>query len=132
MIILIASPFWWGFFFSSLFTATEYCLLHSVLFAPKPTAYISNMNVYSAIDKMREISNRGGEFSFSFMSFSETTGKSEGICDVSRARLRARPNIQQNKNAEIMEAYTNMDTGDARQFYQPLLMLFNGQKVELT
>lgn len=80
---------------------------------------------------MREISNNGGEFSFSFMSFSESTGKSDGIVDVSRARLRARPNLQQNKNAEIMEAYMDLDTGDARQFYQPLLMLFNGQKVEL-
>ena len=90
------------------------------------------MNVYSAIDKMREISRRKGEFSFSFMSFSETTGKSEGVKDVSRARLRARPTVQQNKNGEIMEAYTDLDTGEARQFYQPLLMLFNGQKVELT
>jgi len=89
------------------------------------------MNVYDAIDKIRSISNAGGEFSISFMSFSETTGKSEGIVDVSHARLRARPTVQQNKNAEIMEAYTNLDTGEARQFYQPLLMLFNGQKVEL-
>jgi hypothetical protein len=90
------------------------------------------MNVYSAIDKMRELTQRGGEFSFSFMSFSETTGKSEGIVDVGRARLRKRPTVEQNKNAEIMEAYSNLDTGDARQFYQPLLMLFNGEKVELT
>lgn len=98
---------------------------------PVVPTYISIMNTYSAIDKMREISGRGGEFSFSFMSFSETTGKSEGVVDVSRARLRARPTIKQNKNAEIMEAYTDLDTGEARQFYQPLLMLFNGQKTEL-
>lgn len=98
---------------------------------PVTPVYISIMNTYSAIDKMREISDSGGEFSFSFMSFSETTGKSEGVVDVSRARLRARPNVQQNKNYEIMEAYTDLDTGEARQFYQPLLMLFNGQKTEL-
>ncbi len=102
-----------------------------VLLPPQTPAYISIMNTYSAIDKMREISQRGGEFSFSFMSFSETTGKSEGVSDVSRSRLRARPAIEQNKNAEIMEAYTDLDTGEARQFYQPLLMMFNGQKVDL-
>jgi len=89
------------------------------------------MDVYNAIDQMRELSNAGREFSFSFMSFSEATGKSEGMVDVSRARLRARPTIQQNQNAEIMEAFVNLDTGEPRQFYQPLLMIFNGQKTDL-
>ena len=90
------------------------------------------MNVYEAIDTMREISKRGQSFSFTFMSWSETTGKSDGITDVASARLRARPTKEQNRNCEIMEAYTNLDTGEARQFYQPLLMIFNGQKVDLT
>ena len=92
----------------------------------------ANMDVYDAIERMRDISKAGGEFSFSFMSFSESTGKSEGIVDVSRARLRARPNLQQNKNAEFMEAFVNLDTGEPRQFYQPFVMFFNGQKCELT
>jgi len=90
------------------------------------------MDVYTAIEKMRRISHDKGEFSFSFMSYSESTGKSNGITDVSRARLRSRPQKEHNKNYEIMEAYVDLDTGEAKQFYQPLLMLFNGQKVELT
>jgi hypothetical protein len=90
------------------------------------------MNVYDAIDSMRQISNRGGSFSFSFMSYSETAGSTDGVTDVASARLRARPSKEQNRNFEIMEAYTNLDTGEARQFYQPLLMIFNGQKIELT
>ena len=81
---------------------------------------------------MRAISSRGGSFSMSFMSYSETTGKSNGVADVKRARLRKRVNEQHNRNAEIMEAFVNIDTGEARWFYQPLLMMFNGQKVELT
>ena len=89
------------------------------------------MDVYKAIDQMRVISQRGGEFSFTFMSYSETTGKSNGPVQVDRARLRVRPSVDKNKNAEIMEAYSNLSTGEARQFYQPLLMEFNGQKVEL-
>ena len=90
------------------------------------------MTVYEAIDRMRHISRDKGEFSFSFMSYSETSGKSDGIVDVARARLRSRPAENKNRNREIMEAYMDLDTGEARQFYQPLLMLFNGQKVELT
>ena len=89
------------------------------------------MDLYEAIEQMREISRQGGEFSFSFMSYSEVTGKSEGIVDVARARLRARPTTKQNRNAEMMEAYTDLITGEARQFYQPLLMIFNHNKVEL-
>ena len=90
------------------------------------------MRVYDAIDKMREISRAKGEFSFSFMSYSESKGTSEGIVDVARARLRSRPDEGKNRNRDIMEAYIDLDTGEARQFYQPLLMMFNGQKVELT
>ena len=89
------------------------------------------MNLYEAIEQMREISRRGGEFSMTFMGYSETGGKSTGPVSVDKARLRARPNSDQNKNAEIMEAYTNLLTGEARQFYQPLLMILNGQKITL-
>lgn len=89
------------------------------------------MTVYEAIDQMRLISRRGGEFSMTFMSYSESSGKSGGPVSVERARLRARANTDQVKNAGLMEAYTNLNTGEARHFYQPLLMLFNGQKVEL-
>lgn len=91
------------------------------------------MTVYEAIEEMRIISRQPkGEFSFSFMSCSESKGKSDGFVSVERARLRARPNTEQNSVAEMMEAYINLDTGEALQFYQPLLMLFNGKKVDLT
>jgi len=89
------------------------------------------MNLYEAIDQMRITSKQGGEFSMTFMSHNETTSKSDGVVSVDRARLRSRPNTDQNRNAEMMEAYTNLDTGEPRQFYQPLLMIFNGQKIDL-
>lgn len=90
------------------------------------------MTVYEAIDQMRRVSADRGEFSFSFMSYSESKGKTKGIVDVRRARLRPRPTEKQHRNHSIVEAYVDLDTGDARLFYQPLLMLFNGQKIELT
>lgn len=90
-----------------------------------------DMDLYTAIDRMRELTRKGDSFSFSFMSYSESSASSKGIVDVSRARLRKRPSIHENKNAEIMEAYVDLDTGEAKQFYQPLLMSFNGQKIVL-
>lgn len=64
------------------------------------------------------------------MSYNETAQKSEGIVEVRHARLRARTQESYHKNAEIIEEYVDIDTGEARRFYQPLLMSFNGQKVE--
>lgn len=90
------------------------------------------MTVHEAITEMRRISKSGGSFAFSFMSYSETRGKSDGIITVENARLRSRPNTAQNRNAEIMEAYIDLNTGEPFQFYQPLLMTFNRVKVQLT
>lgn len=89
------------------------------------------MTVYQAIAQMRATSERGGEFSFMFMSYSETRQKSEGIVSVPRARLAKRDDSKV-ANADIMLSYLDLDTGEQRRVYQPLLMMFNGQKLELT
>ena len=89
------------------------------------------MTVYEAIAAMRKISLSGGSFSFSFMSYSTTRGKSDGIVHVPKARLRARPSTEQNRFSSIMEAYIDLNTGEPFQFYQPLLMTFNQAKVTL-
>ena len=53
------------------------------------------------------------------------------MVNVAHARLRARESKEHNRYAEMMEAYTNLDTMENRHFYQPLLMTFNGEKVTL-
>lgn len=80
---------------------------------------------------MRDLSEKGQSFSFSFMSCNMSEGRSDGIVNVSHARLRARESGKFNRYAEMMEAYTNLDTMEQRHFYQPLLMTFNGEKVTL-
>lgn len=87
------------------------------------------MNVYDAIDQMRKITKKHGTFSFSFMSYDSTRGQSKGIVTVPHARLR--PRHQDMDPLGIMEAFVNTDNGEARNFYQPLLLTFNGQKCEL-
>ena len=44
------------------------------------------MDVFTAIDKMRRLSEEGQSFSFSFMSYSYDRKKSEGIVQVRHAR----------------------------------------------
>lgn len=88
------------------------------------------MELFEAIRRMRDLSKQELTFSFSFMSYNESAQRSEGIIEVRHARLRARTQEAHHRNAEIVEEYINIDTGEPRRFYQPLLMTFNGQKVE--
>ena len=88
------------------------------------------MKIFEAIKRMRELSKAREPFSFSFMSYNATSGSSEGIVRVRRARLRARTVEAHHLHAEHIEEYINLDTNEPRRFYQPLLMSFNGQKVE--
>lgn len=89
------------------------------------------MDVYEAIKRMRDFTAKGIPFSFSFMSYSETTGKSHGIVEVRKARLNKQSTIDQNKNADIMLNFMDLETNRNGRCYQPLLMELNGQKLEL-
>ena len=80
---------------------------------------------------MRALSAEGVPFSFSFMSYSEDRQSSNGIVEVGKAKLRARTSKKDNQNADFMENYLDLDTNEARQFYHPLLMSFNGENLEL-
>lgn len=89
------------------------------------------MNVYEAISEMRRKSDKGESFEFSFMSYNPSSGKSEGVVYVRKGILRHRETIEHNRNADLIEAYTDLETGGQRRFYQPLLMSFNGEKTIL-
>ena len=80
---------------------------------------------------MRRLSEIGESFEFSFMSYNPSLGKSEGVVYVRRGILRHRETEEHNRNAYIIEAYTDLETGGQRRFYQPLLMTFKGQKTVL-
>lgn len=94
-------------------------------------AYLCAMNVYEAIEKMRKLSAAGESFSFTFMSYNSSAGKSDGVVEVRHGMLRVRQSDDYNKNAEYMESYIDLDTGEYRQFWQPLLMTFEGEKTIL-
>lgn len=102
-----------------------------VLYWGVAKAYLCAMNVYEAIEKMRKLSAAGESFSFTFMSYNSSAGKSDGVVEVRHGMLRARQSTDYNKNAEYMEFYIDLDAGEYRQFWQPLLMTFEGEKTIL-
>lgn len=93
---------------------------------------MSQLTVYKAIDEMRELSEKKVPFSFTFMSWSETKGTSDGIIEVQNGRLKNRTTEADYLNAEVIEEYIDLDIMEHRRFYHPLLMTFNNQSLLLT
>ena len=89
------------------------------------------MRLYDAIAEMRRLSKEKIPFSFTYMSYNSTTGKSEGIIHVQQARLVKREDEKYNRYAEDQERYYNLTTGEVRRFWHPLLMFLNGETVKI-
>ncbi len=89
------------------------------------------MTVYEAIEDMRRKSKNKEFFSFTFMSYNSSKNHSDGIVSVRNARLRKRPVKADNKNHEYQLSYFDFDEMQPKQFWIPLLMAYNGQKVDL-
>lgn len=89
------------------------------------------MDVYEAIDRMRELSRLRIPFSFSFMSYSIARRKSEGIVTVRRARLCKQNRKERNRYSGYMLNYIDLDTGKQASCWQPLLLTFNENELQL-
>lgn len=89
------------------------------------------MDVYEAIDRMRELSRLRIPFSFSFMSYSIARRKSEGIVTVRRARLCKQNRKERNRYSGYMLNYIDLDTGKQASCWQPLLLTFNDNELQL-
>lgn len=83
------------------------------------------MKVYEAINEMRRLSEQKKEFAFSFMSYSITRETSDGEVFVEHAILYKNRKDSNNSYQDYMLTYLNTDTGQAHQFWQPLLMSLN-------
>jgi hypothetical protein len=85
------------------------------------------MTVWEAINEMR----KGGEFSFSFVSFDRERQDSQGMVHVRRAILRPQSKKDDVVDAEYKLNYFDMELGVPRNCWQPLIKEFNGQKLEI-
>lgn len=88
------------------------------------------MHLFDAIHEMRQISKKQGSFSMVFMSYSRSRGSSDGIVEVQRARLRPQQAVQTTFSDHMLN-YVDLDTGEEKRLWQPLLMYFNNQKISI-
>lgn len=80
---------------------------------------------------MRRLTAAGELFNMSFMSYNSSKNSTEGIVSVQRAKLTPRPSSDKNKHADYMISYYDYDIMENRQCWQPLIMSFQGQKVDM-
>lgn len=78
---------------------------------------------------MRQLSRLRKEFSFSHFTYNRDTMKAGGLRHVRRAFLRKAAGNERLKNADFKLYYTDIDSGEKRVCWQPLLAFFNGMKV---
>ena len=83
------------------------------------------MTVYEAIHKMRQLTAKGQPFALSFMSYSMQRHESHGEVTVAHALLVQNEKKEDDSLNNFMLTFTDQDTGEAKHFWQPLLMSFN-------
>jgi hypothetical protein len=87
----------------------------------------------AAIKRMRELSDQNIPFSFGFITCNTKMGTSKGYRIIGKGILRNGLRGDQSKKADSLIAYIDYDDKQEdknRFFYYPLLMMFNGQKVQ--
>lgn len=88
----------------------------------------STIKLYDALKRMRKLTELGIPFTFTFLSYNETKGTSDGFKHVTQGQLRKGYRDDQSDKASILIGYVNTHEGK-RWFYLPLLIKFNGYTV---
>ena len=83
------------------------------------------MTVYEARHQMRQLTAKGQPFALSFMTYSMQRHESHGEVTVEHALLVKNEKKEDDSLNNFMLTYTDQDTGEAKHFWQPLLMSFN-------
>lgn len=89
----------------------------------------STIKLYDALKRMRTLTDLGIPFSFTFLSYNDTTGLSDGFKTINKAQLRKGYRNDQSDKADILIGYVN-GYDKNRWFYLPLLMRFNGYTIK--
>lgn len=87
----------------------------------------NSIDLYEALEKMKNISAAGGSFAFKFRKWNRQTRKGGDIVCISRARVRPKASDEKIDSASYKLFFTDIDTGRALNCWQPLITEFNGR-----
>ena len=94
-------------------------------------AETKQIDLYRAIEEMKEISARGGTFSLRFRKWNRDTRKGGDMVTIRAARVRPRTADEKIRHSSYKLFFTDTETGLARNCWQPLIMEFNGRRTVL-
>lgn len=88
------------------------------------------IKMYDALQRMRDLSQHDIPFSIGFYKCDTTNEVSDGYKVVKQAILRKGYRSNQSVKSDVLIGYVDFDSEEKnRHFYLPLLMMFNGMKV---
>lgn len=88
------------------------------------------ISLYDALKQMGDLTRIGSPFSFEYITYNTSTNSSKGLRRVNNALLRTGYSRDKSDKSEVLVGYTIEPTGSPRWFYLPLLLTFNGMKVQ--
>lgn len=89
------------------------------------------MQIYQAIAEMESLTKQDKHFSFSFYKYNRQTKEGGDLARISRAKLRPKTSDNKRENSSYKLFFVDVDTGLARECWQPLIVEFNGIKCTL-
>jgi hypothetical protein len=92
---------------------------------------IQEIQLYQAIKEMRQKTDKGEFFSFTYASCNKDARTSEGLKVVRCAKCRPAAKNEDVKNSDFKLFYFDEDSQKPRNCWQHLIMFYNGQKIIL-
>lgn len=89
------------------------------------------IDLYRAIEEMKEISARGGTFSLRFRKWNRATHRGGDMANIAHARIRPKASDEKVAHSSYKLFFTDTDTGRAMNCWQCLIMEFNGLRTVL-
>lgn len=90
---------------------------------------VKEIYIYDAIKIMRKLSENNFPFSFSFVSCDNTRMTSSGLVKVDKAIFSKGLPRKKSALADFLIAYEDLETGQKKHFWLPLLMTLNNLKI---
>lgn len=91
----------------------------------------TTISIYTAVAEMDRLTKAGIPFSFSFYKYNRQSREGGDLARISRAKLRSKTSDTQRENSSFKLSFVDIDSGLARECWQPLIVEFNGIKCTL-
>ena len=90
---------------------------------------VAQVNIYEAVERMREISKGGGTFSLKFRKWNRQRKNGGDLAVIKNARLRKMASDEKIEHSSHKVFLTDTDTGRSLVCWMCLIVEFNGRRV---